>query len=415
MKGQLRELLGNYGRIGVLWFDGQWEGTWNNERGRDLYAYVRSLQPAIIVNNRVGRGSSDVGPSQVRDGVGDFGTPEQEIPATGVAGLDWETCMTMNDNWGYNRADKNFKTAEDLIRKLADIASKGGNFLLNVGPTAEGEFPPESVERLRAIGRWMTINAESIHATEASPFPALAWGRATQKPMRGTRLYLHVLITWANAVVDGILNDAKGAHLLADRARTPLAVTRKEDALLIQLPATPPDRIDSVVVLDVVGKPDVTTAPTFTADTDIFVDDLEVTVRSDRENVQIRYTTDGSDPRPTSPAATGPVRVVATTTIRARAFRAGRPISPVSAATYTRVTPRPAERPGPVERGLRFDYVEGDFQRLPDFDGAAPARTGTIGGFDPRRGCARPGCLQVPGFHLALQCTTFRSDDGSRP
>ena len=423
MKGQLRELLGNYGRIGVLWFDGQWERTWDNERGRDLYAYVRSLQPAIIVNNRVGRGSGDVGPGQARDSVGDFGTPEQEIPATGVGGLDWETCMTMNDNWGYNRADKNFKTAEDLIRKLADIASKGGNFLLNVGPTAEGEFPPESVERLRAIGRWMTINAESIHPTEASPFPALAWGRATQKPMASglTRLYLHVF-DWprdGTLVVDGIMNDAKTAHLLADRARTPLAVTRKEDALLIQLPATPPDRIDSVVVLDVVGKPDVTTAPTFTADTDIFVDELEVTVRTNRDNVQIRYTTDGSDPGPTSPVATGPVRVVATTTIRARAFRAGRPVSPVSAATYTRVTPRPAERPGPVERGLRFDYVEGDFQRLPAFDGAAPARTGTIAGFDLTPRLRETGfAFRFRGFISVPRNGAYRfylrSDDGSR-
>ncbi|MGE5199190.1 MAG: alpha-L-fucosidase, partial [Rhodospirillaceae bacterium] len=140
MKGQLKELLSGYGPIGVLWFDGQWEGTWNAARGRDLYDYVRALQPSIIVNNRVGQG------------LGDFGTPEQEIPATGVPGADWETCMTMNGNWGFNRADKNFKSAQTLVRNLVDVASKGGNFLLNVGPTAEGEFPAESVERLEQIG-----------------------------------------------------------------------------------------------------------------------------------------------------------------------------------------------------------------------------------------------------------------------
>ena len=141
MKGQLRELLTHYGPIGVLWFDGQWEGTWTNERGRDLYAFVRSLQPTIIVNNRVGRAGGDFGLNRDQGQVGDFGTPEQEIPATGLPGVDWETCMTMNRNWGYNRADKAFKSETDLILKLVDIASKGGNFLLNVGPTADGEFP----------------------------------------------------------------------------------------------------------------------------------------------------------------------------------------------------------------------------------------------------------------------------------
>jgi alpha-L-fucosidase len=331
--------------------------------------------------------------------------------------------MTMNDNWGYNRADKNFKTAEDLIRKLADIVSKGGNFLLNVGPTAEGEFPPESVDRLRAIGRWTAVNGESIYTTEASPFSALAWGCATQKPMTGglTRLYLHVF-DWprdGTLVVDGILNDARGAFLLADRARTPLTVTRKEDALLIQLPAAPLDPIDSVVVLDVAGKPDVTIAPTIAADTDIFVDDLEVTVTSNRENVQVRHTTDGSDPRPTSPVVAGPVRITATTTIRARAFRAARPVSPVSAATFTKVTPRPAERPGPVERGLRFDYVEGDFKKLPDFDAAAPTRAGAIAGFDltPRLRETQfafrfRGFISVP--RNGAYRFYVRSDDGSR-
>ena len=150
MKAQLKELLTNYGTIDILWFDGEWESTWTSERGRDLYNYVRSLQPDIIINNRVGRDSGRLAAARTatRSAVGDFGTPEQEIPATGLPGVDWETCMTMNDNWGYNRADRNLKSTEDLIRKLVDIASKGGNFLLNVGPTAEGVFPPASVDRL---------------------------------------------------------------------------------------------------------------------------------------------------------------------------------------------------------------------------------------------------------------------------
>ena len=103
MKAQLKELLTNYGPVGVLWFDGQWEGTWTAARGRDLYDYVRGLQPSDHRQQSRRRA----------DGIGDFGTPEQEIPATGMPGVDWETCMTMNRNWGFNRADKDFKSAAD--------------------------------------------------------------------------------------------------------------------------------------------------------------------------------------------------------------------------------------------------------------------------------------------------------------
>src|SRR5512139_1411506 len=147
MKNQLRELGTNYGNIGVLWFDGEWESTWSHPRGVDLYNYVRGLRPGIIINNRVDVGRSGMaGMTKDPRFAGDFGTPEQEIPATGLPGVDWETCMTMNDHWGYNSHDQNWKSSTDLIRKLVDIASKGGNFLLNIGPTAEGEFPPASVE-----------------------------------------------------------------------------------------------------------------------------------------------------------------------------------------------------------------------------------------------------------------------------
>ncbi len=217
MKAQLRELLTNYGRIDILWFDGQWENTWNRDRGRDLYDYVRSLQPEIVVNNRVSSGDF-AGEGQGR--IGDFGTPEQEIPATGIAGLDWETCMTMNRNWGFNRADKDFKPASVLVRNLVDIASKGGNFLLNVGPDADGRVPAESVERLESIAAWMEVNNTSIHGTQASPFPSLPWGRCTRRalPDGSTRLYLHVF-DWpakGRIVLDGLLNQPRSAYLLRD-------------------------------------------------------------------------------------------------------------------------------------------------------------------------------------------------------
>jgi len=260
MKNQLRELVGDYGEIGVLWFDGEWENTWSNERGKDLYNYVRGLQPSIIINNRVDAGRAGMqGLTKPGDYAGDFGTPEQEIPATGLPGVDWETCMTMNNNWGFNSHDDSWKSAEDLIRKLADIASKGGNFLLNVGPTAEGVFPQPSIERLAAIGQWMGINGESIYGTQASPIQAPEWGRCTQKAMDGgTRLYLHVF-DWpkdGRLVVPGIVNKPGRAYLLSDAQKKRLPASRDAGAILIQLPADRPDLIDSVVVLEIKGKPE---------------------------------------------------------------------------------------------------------------------------------------------------------------
>jgi alpha-L-fucosidase len=269
MKAQLKELLTNYGPIGVLWFDGEWENTWTEADGRDLYRYVRSLQPSIIVNNRVGASRSGMeGFSQDKESAGDFGTPEQQIPATGLPGVDWETCMTMNDNWGYNKADQNWKPTRQIVRMLIDIASKGGNYLLNVGPTAEGLFPQPSLDRLKEIGAWMKINGEAITGTRASPFKSLAWGRCTQKEEPGgTRLYLHVFDWPADGklVVPGLSNAPKNVFLLADPGRKPLKAERIEDALVIGLPAPAPDAIAGVVVVDIAGRADVNDPPVIKA------------------------------------------------------------------------------------------------------------------------------------------------------
>ncbi|MCA8967931.1 MAG: alpha-L-fucosidase, partial [Planctomycetes bacterium] len=112
LHAQVTELLTNYGPIGVMWFDGEWESTWSEARGRDLYALCRRLQPDVIVNNRVGAGREGMA-GLTRQGAfaGDFGTPEQEVPATGIPGVDWESCMTMNDHWGYNAFDTRWKSA----------------------------------------------------------------------------------------------------------------------------------------------------------------------------------------------------------------------------------------------------------------------------------------------------------------
>jgi len=423
MKNQLKELITNYGPIGVLWFDGEWESTWNEKYGRDLYRYVRSLQPDIIINNRVGASRSGMeGFSQDKESAGDFGTPEQQIPATGLPGIDWETCMTMNDNWGYNSHDKNFKSAESMIRMLADIASKGGNYLLNIGPTAEGVFPPESIERLRQIGQWMKANGESIYTTQAGPFKKLEWGRCTQKAVAGgTRLYLHVFDWPADGklIVPGIYNRAKQAYLLADSKKAALKVSRKEDSLVIEVPAQAPDSLDSVIVLDIEGKPDVSDPPEIKSEFDIFLDTLDVTVTSGRENIEVRYTLDGSMPSASSPLAKAPIHLTGTTIVSARCFRDGKPVSGAAQAKFTKVNPRPAVQNISPNPGVFYNYYEGDWDKIPDFSKLKPVQYGACSVLDlsckKRKeyyGLEFTGYIKVPKD--GVYAFFVESDDGSK-
>jgi alpha-L-fucosidase len=246
---QIAELLTNYGPIGVLWFDGEWIRDWTEPKGKDMYAYARRLQPKIIVNNRVGKGRKGMeGLSKSDEYAGDFGTPEQQIPPSGLPGVDWETCMTMNDTWGYKEYDENWKSSEELIRNLADIASKGGNFLLNVGPTPEGLFPRAIERRLEEIGKWMAVNSESIYGTTASPIGRPDWGRCTAK---GNKLYLHVFRWPADDKLEVPLAGVQvsKAYLLADKKHAGLPVSSGQDQITVSVPKAAPDSIDSVVVL----------------------------------------------------------------------------------------------------------------------------------------------------------------------
>jgi len=167
--------------------------------------------------------------------------------------------MTMNGHWGCNAADDNWKSSVDLIRKLADICSKGGNFLLNVGPTADGEFPAASVERLRDMGQWLRSQGESIYGTSAGPFAHLSWGVATRK---GNRLYLHVFDWPGNGkLLVPLRTAAKAAWILKEPGRK-VAISREAERLVLSLPSIAPDPMNSVVVLELASEPVVPALPT---------------------------------------------------------------------------------------------------------------------------------------------------------
>jgi alpha-L-fucosidase len=252
---QVRELLSNYGEFPtVLWWDTPID--MNQERATKLDAAVRELKPNIITNNRLGGGFD-----------GDTETPEQHIPPQGYPGRDWETCMTMNGTWGYKHWDHDWKSTETLICNLIDIASKGGNYLLNVGPDGLGEIPAPSVQSLEAVGAWMKVNGESIYGTgptafgpecgafhpekkdkHGKPVFEAKWDwRSTTKP---GKIYIHLLKWPAGAFsLDGVNGTVSRAYLLADREMA-LSVKQHGGHVEIALPSSAPDPLASVLCLE---------------------------------------------------------------------------------------------------------------------------------------------------------------------
>ena len=241
---EIKQLLTEYGPISIFWWDTP------RDMSKEAFDSLHSstdLQPGVITNDRLGK-----------DYPGDHKTFERRIPRQAPVGVDWEVCMPISGSWGYKKSDTDFKSTSTLIRNLADIASKGGNYLLNVSPTGEGALLPQAVERLKAIGQWMKVNSESIYDTTASPFGGLAWGRCTKKSLAdGTILYLHVF-DWpedGELLVPGLKNHVEQAYLLADQ--TPLEARGQDEGVIVSLPALAPDPINSVVVLKVGGTPEI--------------------------------------------------------------------------------------------------------------------------------------------------------------
>jgi alpha-L-fucosidase len=421
MKNELKELLTNYGKIGVLWFDGEWENTWTHEKGKDLYQYVRGLQPSIIINNRVDVGREGMqGLTKVGEFVGDFGTPEQEIPATGVPGIDWESCMTMNNNWGYNSHDSNWKSSEDLVRKLIEIASKGGNFLLNIGPTSEGAFPQPGIERLKDIGSWMKINGESIYETQASPFKKLSWGRCTQKNINGgTRLYLHVF-DWpvdGKLMVPGLGSQVTNCYALADRMK--LKTVRDDGNYVVDASAVAKQNYPTVIVIEIKGKAVIYEAPEIESSSNIFIDQMPVSLITHIPGAAIHYTTNGEEPGWNSPVATKTLVLKNSATVKAKCFIHGKPVSESASAGFEKVNPAPAIKISSPTAGLNYFVYEGEWSKLPDFDELISTAAGIVKTIDistkqgsDKYGFVFDGLIKIPAD--GIYSFYISSDDGSR-
>jgi len=242
LKPQLRELVAKYDPD-LLWFDGEWVPWWSQRRGREIEAYLVGLKSDIVINNRVGkRKTTD----------GDYETPEQEIPAAAMGKRLWETCMTLNDTWGYKHFDQNWKQPDDVTRRLCDIAGKGGNFLLNVGPKADGTIPQESVRILEKSGEWVRANGEAVYGTAfAQVTSPLKWGSVTRKG----DVYYAIVFDWPQGggplavPVAGSISRARPLHGGED-----LTVTNTPAGVEITLPATKPSEPAAVIVLETAGR-----------------------------------------------------------------------------------------------------------------------------------------------------------------
>jgi len=247
MKGQLKELLSNYGEIGSLFFDGDWIKQWSAEKGRDLEAFLRNIQPKVVINNRVGQRSflqSATG-GLGKSSSGDYDTPENRIPSK-LPPRDWETCMTFNDSWGFKADDHNWKPSGQLIKSLVDCVSLNGNFLLNVGPTAEGVIPEESVTRLKEIGQWMKRNGDSVYGTTDGPVRSENL-RSTKK---GNKIYLQ-LLDWPASLSVKIKEPVKRVYLLSDPAHPELKFRLSGGEMIVELPGKRPEDSVSVVALEI--------------------------------------------------------------------------------------------------------------------------------------------------------------------
>jgi alpha-L-fucosidase len=246
--GQVRELCTNYGEIGGLWFDGWWDRP-NADWGHDeLYGMIHQLRPNALVGNNHHRAPF---PGE------DFQMFEQDLPGVNTAGfnttlispLPLETCLTMNNSWGYNANDKGFKSVPQLVHTLVGAAGRGANLLLNVGPMPNGKIQPEFQERLRAMGAWLRENGDSVYGTQRGPYNPSGWGVST---LKGQRVFLHVFNFQPTLELPTPKNEIVSVKLF--KTKQSVRFTRSEDTLTLHLPESVRDPMDTIVVMELKGK-----------------------------------------------------------------------------------------------------------------------------------------------------------------
>lgn len=407
---QVKEILSAYNPE-IIWWDTPTDMT--KERAAK-FAPILSKYPKLITNNRLGGGVD-----------GDLDTPEQHIPATGIPGKNWESCMTMNGTWGYSVNDHNWKSTETLVRNLIDIASKGGNYLLNVGPDELGLIPQPSVERLKAVGKWMKVNGEAIYGASANPFDDIQWGRVTQKKSgKNTKLYLHVFDwpTDGKLFLTSLDNKIAKAYPLAS-PQTLLNTGVVDFDKFINLSGAQKMEFATVIVVEITGTPSIIGKPEIKAESSIFIDKMFFEISSDFKNGVIYYTTDGSNPTIKSQVAKGKIEwaIKGNLIVKARTFLNEIPVSRIAVREFKRETPLTPvfeSKPG-LKPGLKSFYYKGLWFQLPDFSKLTPEGDGIVEniGISEKKqaneyGIVFEGFINVPETNLY----TFylSSDDGSR-
>ena len=339
LKPQLKELITNYDP-GVLWFDGEWVDEWTEEQGQELYDWLRKLKPSLIINNRIGKGRNGMQGMSKGKAAGDFGTPEQEILDTKTE-LDWESCMTMNDHWGYNKNDHNFKTANQLIWNLADVVAKGGNYLLNIGPTGEGVFPDVSMHRLREIGDWMKVNNEAIYGIKTWDYFQEGENIRYARNTKG-EVFLYCNGWPGNELMIKKIKPIEGSSVELLGSKEKLSWKETAEAIIISLPAylqneaARPSKYVYVFKVNgtaqtLTAMPQVGTNEEAAAKTKVIAGDgASVAISSTEKDAMIHYTTDGSTPNLQSMLYSKPIMVTESGSIKAVAYVQGKMPSDVS-------------------------------------------------------------------------------------
>ena len=405
---QVKELLTAY-NPDIIWWDTPAEIT---PARAEKFLAVTNKYPKLIMNNRLCDKMDN-----------DFQTPEGYVPATGIPGKKWESCIPMYDNWGYNKFDHNCKTPDVIIATLSEIVSKGGNYLLNVGPTPEGLIPQPSIDCLKEVGEWMKLNGEVIYGTTASPFANLKWGKATQKVTGKTRkIYLNVFDWPADGklVITGLENKILKAYPLAKPAML-LSVKTKQPDHILDVSKVAKGKYSTVIVIEISGKPVVNEAPVVTSECSVYTAKVAFDISCNTPNGIIHYTTDGTEPTVKSPVATAKIMLEpqGNLVVKARTYVKGLPVSDIAEKAFKKEKPIPAIEVSNLQQGLSYKLYLGNWTKLPDFSQLTPVKTGIVDSLDlsPKLqplyyGFVFNGYINVPETNVYTFFLT--SDDGSK-